>query len=300
MLIAYVGNFNHPHTTETYVADALERAGTDLIRIEQNNFVILQFAGLFHDIAMVNGEKPVLLFAKPRLGGNDWNTEDTLAMLDATKPFVSKQICWCWDLLNPGYSVGRFAWASAVSDETDLFLTTDGSIVKWLTRAKVLRQGCTPDAGCGQYRKDLASDVLWLGGTYGKRADEFQALLQHFKRRLFYVPQGWHGKELADLIASAKVVIGPTWPQYPGYWSNRLYVVSGHGGVLLTPTIKGMADEGWDQGKHYMGTELVEAKEIGKLLKDGYGFAHGEFGSKLCRANFTYDHRVRDLLSLIA
>ena len=59
-----------------------------------------------------------------------------------------------------------------------------------------------------------------------------------------------HGRALADLFASVKVVVAPNGPNTDRYWSNRVYLTTGLGGLLLHPFCEGLL-------KHYTTTDIT-------------------------------------------
>jgi hypothetical protein len=52
-----------------------------------------------------------------------------------------------------------------------------------------------------------------------------------------------HGRPLANIFASCRVVVAPDGPQSARYWSNRVYIVTGLGGLLLHPYTDGLAQQ---------------------------------------------------------
>lgn len=59
-----------------------------------------------------------------------------------------------------------------------------------------------------------------------------------------------HGKELANLLQSAAIVVAPDGPHTDRYWSNRVYLSLGFGAFLLHPKCAGLRE-------HYTEDELV-------------------------------------------
>lgn len=82
------------------------------------------------------------------------------------------------------------------------------------------------------YRQQL---INWLDETYGKR-------FAHYDHG--HVPK-MRGKNLNDLYANAKIVIGDTLCKgfdYPYYLSDRIFETIGRGGFIIHPYIKGLED----------------------------------------------------------
>ena len=109
------------------------------------------------------------------------------------------------------------------------------------------------------------------------------------------------GRELSALIRRHRIIIGPRYPSAPGYWSDRIYVVLGHGGFFLAPEIEGMREEGFVPGVHYaaLGDDVIRdirywlarPEERARIAREG---------QELVLSKFTYEHRVRTLCAAIA
>ena len=109
------------------------------------------------------------------------------------------------------------------------------------------------------------------------------------------------GRELSALIRRHRIIIGPRYPSAPGYWSDRIYVVLGHGGFFLAPEIEGMREEGFVPGVHYGAI----GDDVGRDVR--YWLARPEQRARIARegqelvlSKFTYEHRVRTLCTAIA
>lgn len=142
------------------------------------------------------------------------------------------------------------------------------------------------------YRSQL---VTWLKETYGDR----------------FVKYGWperpiRGRELNELYASAKIVIGDSLckdfkDSY--YWSDRVYETIGRGGFIIHPHIKGMEDEftdgeniafyqfnNWNQLKHKIDYYLSHDQEREDIRLAGHKFV---------KNNCTYTKRLTSMLEII-
>lgn len=117
---------------------------------------------------------------------------------------------------------------------------------------------------------------------------------------------GLRGQELNNLYASAKIVIGDTLCKnfdYPYYFSDRLFEVTGRGGFMIFPYIKGLEDH-FEIGKEivtYQFNNFGELKE-----KIDYYLAHNEereairlAGHERTKREHTYTHRLTTLLNTI-
>lgn len=74
---------------------------------------------------------------------------------------------------------------------------------------------------------------------------------------------GWYtnvrGDQLNNLFASAKLVLGdvatPKGKVFDKYWSDRLPITLGRGGILVHPQIDGMLEEGYSDGNNFIAFE---------------------------------------------
>jgi hypothetical protein len=91
------------------------------------------------------------------------------------------------------------------------------------------------------YRTEL---IDWLEHTYGSRFEHYG---NDGIRRV-------RGLDLNHLYASTKIVIGDTLCpdfEYPDYWSDRIYEVTGRGGFIIHPYIQGL------ETQFKIGTEIA-------------------------------------------
>jgi hypothetical protein len=137
----------------------------------------------------------------------------------------------------------RINWMEKVIPLVDLGFCTDGDWVKKDTSGKLiwLCQGCDERVmGFGEPTFDQI-DILFTGDPVNgiKRLDHITQLQVHYGERFKVIgrqgEQRYHGRELANLYASAKVVIAPDSPASDLYWSNRVFNTLGLGGFLIHP-----------------------------------------------------------------
>jgi hypothetical protein len=303
MNILYLGAFHHPFTTESEIARALERAGHDVTRLEEseaNEANIAAAAEALHP--------DVLLLAKGRSeeAGREWPNDASavVRLIERVRPAVGRVACWTFDLLAAEFSPQRFAWAHAIAPACDLFATTDGYAAPKLPGAVVVRQGAPDeiDAEAG-WPEEYEGDVLFLGMPYDDRRRLVDACFARFGQR-FRAVNDCRGPELTRLVRSFRLVVGPHWPHFAGYWSNRIYIVAGHGGLFAAPTVDGMADEGWRPSANYLALPRepeAMARKLDEYLRCDRaqlraiqlaGYAHA---GEQC----SFDRRVAELLELL-
>ncbi len=151
-------------------------------------------------------------------------------------------------------------------------------------------------------------DVAFLGTVYGDRRQWYRELRTVMQRgvsirsssnslRLY---KNLRGDALFSVCRSAKLVVGPPWPYYAGYWSNRIYVVAGYGGCYAGPFVEGMTEEGWKWGHNFLhcpSPEAVKSALAERSVDDLRAIA--DAGQKLVFERHTYDHRIAKMLEVL-
>jgi hypothetical protein len=89
-----------------------------------------------------------------------------------------------------------------------------------------------------------------------------------------------------------------------GYWSNRIYIVAGHGGLFAAPPVEGMQAEGWRPSRNYLALPRDPRQMDDKLAEylrcDPRQLrAIQQAGHAHARAHCNYDRRVAALLALL-
>lgn len=134
----------------------------------------------------------------------------------------------------------RINWVRQMTDAADIGFCTDGDWVKddrterlhWLTQGadeRVAKIGYAAVPG-----PPILITASVLGG--GERRRKFMSdFKERWRDKVKVVANGYHGPQMADLIAASKVVIAPLHPSSHRYWSNRVYQACGFGAVILHP-----------------------------------------------------------------
>lgn len=280
--IIYAGNFKHPWHTEAYIADAFEAIGCHVDRLQEDEFTTESVFQRVQSLIAANKNTPhhqpvVFFFAKGCFKNTpfDGGTRDLICLLHhlKQKTNLAAICCWVFDLMAPEFSTQRYVWATHVSGACDIFFTTDGYTVSehGLPNALVLRQAmpiCKEHEG--QFRSEYLCQIAHLGSVYGTRFPWRQSLDKHFGSE-FRSFEDVHGDDLFDLCKSANIIIGPSYPMHDNYWSNRIYLVAGHGGCFAAPTVAGMREEGWIPGENYFEISPythIAIPQLKTLLKD--------------------------------
>ncbi len=160
-----------------------------------------------------------------------------------------------------------------------------------------------------KYSPTWTGDILFTGSVIhgGRRisfveemqaryGDRFLAFGHHPKERI-------HGRPLADLLATAKIVVAPDGPITDAYMSNRIYQALGFGAFLMHPYC-GIA------ASHYRNTEhLFFYRDrphlyalMDDLLQPEWDVQRrriGMAGFKHTEARHTYRHRCAELVESV-
>jgi len=287
MKILYLGKFTLDYATENYVAHALRERGNSVIK--SNTTKDMKCNKL---IELTEHHKPdMVLFSKvDAIGFREY--------IPWCKRNNIPTVCWIWDLYF-GYRPNVPCQFNA-----DLLLTTDGGHHDHFKpyNHKVLRQGIhkphhqilEPNykydvafIGHGSIYTQRKILVKWLKDTYGNR------FIHHTKTR---------GLDLNKALSEVKVVVGDSYPA-DGYYSNRIYEITGRGGFLLHPDTLALNHE-YRAGIHYDKYPRGDFKKLQNLIQ--YYLDHYEQREKIRQqgwfhtgANYTYGDRVDNLMRLI-
>lgn len=297
--ITYCGNFTQIRSTEGYVADALTALGVDVVRLQETEF------GPGELIHRVKAEKPdVFMFSKCEIRGyrfkDPTTTKHLRNLLGDIRRRGVKVVSWVFDLMRPDFSPERYEWAKDVASQCHLFLTTD-TYGEGFENHRCLRQGYAGPLSAGLSVKKIQThyEVAHLGELYSAR----RAWARQIEARLgnrFGVVRGVFEEKLHALLGSVRLILGPPWPFYPGYWSNRIYLVGGYGGCLLAPIVPGMEEEGWRHMDNMVGcpkSAECQAEMAFDLLKQPEELERiGENAARFVWENHTYNHRAKVLL----
>lgn len=161
----------------------------------------------------------------------------------AVSAFRGHKAFWYFDLVEfPDVAVAarcaaRAAWMERMMPTVDTGFCTDGD---WSARfpKKLVQLSQGADSRIiGRGRASTSCDILFTGVRNGgeKRASFVDEMKRTYKSRFAHVSHGVHGRELANYIAGAKIVVAPDGPVTDSYWSNRVYLALGFGAFLLHP-----------------------------------------------------------------
>lgn len=299
-----------------YIADSLWRAGHPTDIINEAYFgaddVIMKLQSGLYDLLLTEEARLKGEFTTVGEDGLDIIKGEFQRVLDFCKGKRIPVVAW---LTNLFYEIMRREVQVKVNPmfKADIVFTTDGGHDEQWKKAgvnhRLLRQGIFQDeayisepkfetsAEIGfiggiyeniwPYRQEL---VAWLTETYGKKFEHFglRGEIRH--------------EQLNRLCAKLKIVVGDSvWS--PNYWSNRVYEIIGRGGVLIMPKIPGLEKE-FTPYKHYIPYDMGNFKQLKEIID--YYLEHDEEREKIrmagfeyCKANYTYLHRVKEMLRVL-
>jgi len=274
MNIAYVGQFEAPHSTENEVAKALRKLGCNVIERQENQPAV--WRGLAEG-DMLEGVD-MLLWTRtgwdwPRYGitqaeAHRLQRATLLKAASMNIPTVGYHLDIWWGLrreaevwTEPFFRVALLATADGGHDPE---WAAAGVKHVWFPPG-VSEFECEP----GTYREEYASDLAfvgsWQGGYHPEHAHR-QQLVDFLRdtygdRCRFWPKPGEHavrGEALRDLYASVKVLVGDSClvPHKDGrplekYVSDRTMESTGRGGFLIHPAVEGVTDGSLlTDGKH--------------------------------------------------
>lgn len=290
MRIVYYGSFDQPWKTEVYVANTLEQMGHIILRVSWGDIKALGSVADF---------KPsVALFSKSKS-----QPADTINTIQRLKNRKILTVCWQWDL----YGIKERP-TLPVEFDCDLVFGTDPSIVrkKQLTKPyEILRQGIYEDEAIRYQSSTITRPVVFVGHS-GRRFQpgrrELISWLQETYGNQFTLVSSVRGLELNSLLAKTAVVVGDSYPS-PGYWSNRIYEITGRCGFLLHPQTDGLETE-YTDGTHYVSYPRDDRFRLRELID--YYLTHDKeresirtTGYEHTKKHFTYKKRCEVLIEKI-
>jgi hypothetical protein len=281
--IAIVGRFVpwpwRQHPDEAYLADALERLGVAIHRVNQ-------------DLPMppLKQAEWALFTGYPR----------SLARLDIwrqTHPTIVWTLDWLPDFPDrrPMIDAGRRATLFLSSDQYD-----------WSSLG-LKNHGYLPGA-CEAVSVSFAPkptvSCAFIGSLYSPRRKEIARIIKKHKGLVLDQAGSWkYGAELSAWLQTVKVLVGDSFRNdVQGYWSTRNYIVPGAGGFLLTPRAPGL------ELQFKLDREVAVYDSLEDLnLKLEHWIENDEARERVRRAGYdrvrrehTWDNRARSLLMHLA
>lgn len=203
----------------------------------------------------------------------------------------------------------------------DLVVTTDGGNPDRWEAAGVNHEWLPPavadaDAALtGRHHAAAAGKAVFVGSWQAYAHPQWRhrgALVKRLKRRFgprlvtFPDQTGRRvtGQELADILASAAVVVGDS-ALVGGtgrYWSDRVPITLGMGGALVHPVVDGMDEQGLVAGVHFLGAPVGDIDALGDVVASVLAGADTTevraAGRAAVLAGHTFETRAQQIIDL--
>lgn len=239
------------------IESSLKKSGHEVTSFDDRNFDI-------KELMFIANNYDLFLFHH---GGVYTDNEINYAIsLERLKQILAgikiKKVCWFFDkvwFLND-------RTMEEIIPLTDYVFLNDGNWVRRHNYKNVyeLHSG-TGKKYTGKKNDKYKADIVFYGEVEGYRKPFIELLKNEYGAR-FKIFNNVFGQDLADLIASAKIIFAPVVPNEDFYWDNRIYQVLQQGGTLLYPRLYGLSEEGFISGKHYLGYKRPQ--ELKQLIDD--------------------------------
>ncbi len=309
--VAYRGNFQpdiepaQRWSTESQIALTLERLGHRVIRLQENatEWDVVEWAARKADML---------------LWTTTWNRDPlgALATLDRLRARGIPTVGFHLDLY---WGISRQA---KVFEEPffrcDHVFTADGGHENEWIEAGVSHHWMPPavfegDCYTGTPHPEVyGCEVAFVGSYPYPHPEHAQARAQivrfcqtEWRGRFRLWRGGIRGSDLADLYATAKVVIGDSCLAglVPRYWSDRIPETLGRGGFLVHPYVEGIETEYVD-GKHLRLFEAGDLHQLREIVRyyldhDTERRAIADAGQLHVREHHTYTNRLEIVLKTV-
>lgn len=201
----------------------------------------------------------------------------------------------------------RIRWINEMTSVCDIGFCTDGDWAVGRPKLHWLPQGADERVvgrGTPVFRSPntpiLITASVANGGT--RRHRFIERFKDRWKDKVRVVSKGYHGREMANLIASAQVVVAPRDPASHWYWSNRIFQACGFGACIIHPRCN-MLEDYYPRGHSgimYYDTDVELDRLIEETLAAGDNTRKTISDVNLAatiKGNL-YRHRVEKLLSI--
>lgn len=295
--LLYVGVFSSPWTIERAAAESMRRLGHEVDTLDER--VTDSHQDLIQRLE--GGNYDCVVFSPGRVGPNSqseffFNPSENIArVIEAVKV-----PCYLWYFDRAlGGEPSREKWMRRVAPLCRVAFVVDERLTRtdWATWYWLQQGFRVSDLGPPVPPDRPRRPVGFIGSIYGDRVRELAAVSNAFD---LSVISDAFGPARHEAIHNHDIILGPRYPCVPGYWSDRIYVVLGHGGFFLAPEIEGMREEGFVADMHYAALGDDPVADIRYWLErpqDRQRIARA--GQELVLSRFTYDHRASELCWVI-
>lgn len=265
------------------------------------------FRALGHEVILIPENNPRNI---PRHKDYDFclfHKWDNIAFFNYVR---SLKVFWWFDLVDwpdpetAKRSHRRVNWMRKMVPRVDFGFLSDGDWVNQDTSGKLYRlnQGADERDMC-KLTREKECDILFTGiakgGGFYRRT--FVQELEKIPYSFRHIKYGTHGKELAEEIAKARIVVAPDSPVTDYYWSNRVYLSLGFGAFLLHPYCDKLAEQ-YKDGEEivfYCSREELKDKIAHYVSRPNERNRIARNGFEKTKECHLYRHRCQELLDVI-
>lgn len=317
MIVAYIGNFVPEHSTENHVREAWERRGQRVIRIQEGDPIA--FDKLMDGMSKVD----LVLWTRTADLASKWGHKNQWRMLSQAKrlgvPTAGFHLDRWW-----GLDREAAVWTEPFF-RCDYVITADGGHDEQFRDVGVNHVWLPPavslaETELGDYREEYASDITFVGSwqpgyhaEWTHRPELIRFLKESYPKQVRFWPRpgqpSIRGKDLRDLYASVKVVIGDSClvGGATHYWSDRIPETIGRGGFLIHPYVEGIKDHfqiGDYKTAHLLTWDVGQWEALGRKIEWSLQYpeerqAIAAAGREHVRRYHTYDVRVEQITDIV-
>lgn len=324
MRVVFRGNFqfdlpehlNHgvPWSTEHYVAQAWEERGHEVVRVQEN-------AVDWPETVDACEGADLFLWTCTWGYAHQWDQAGAHAAverLNGMLPTAFWHLDKWWDLPRVDQVAGPDPepWTKLAH----VFTADGGNQDRWESIG-VNHHWLAPGVAAsecveGSYRPEMASDVAFVGNWRGGYHPEWghrAVLVRWLRHRYGHRAKLWpaheqvRGRNLADLYASAKVVVGDSClvGGRGRYCSDRIPETLGRHGFLLHPHVEGVTDgDLWTAGVDLECWDVDDFGRLGALIEQYVDDADGRdrirhHGAETTRQRHTFANRVDEVVAAV-
>ena len=305
--IVFLGNFRVDYTSESHHAKSIEALGHSVTRLQETE-------AKSEDILSKALESDLFIW----IHTHGWDTPGLLGMTDVLNTLKKNNIITMTYHLDLWFGLQRQKDLESypVYKEIGHFFTVDSKMADWFNKKTKVKGHYLPAGVFGEeatYKpKKPDRDLIFVGSSKYHPEWPYRPMLikwlnKSYRGSFEHIGIGGspsvRGKDLNELYASTKVVVGDTLCinfDYPDYWSDRIYETLGRGGFLIHPYIKGIEKEFTDK-EHLVFYEYNNFDQLEDLIS--YYLSHDEerekirlAGHDLVKNKYTYKHRWAHIL----